>query len=55
MLNAWKSIILLATILGAILTPSTDPFTQLLLSVAILILYFIGLSILFLLKNEFIK
>lgn len=55
MLNAWKSIILLATILGAILTPSTDPFTQLLLSLAILILYFIGLSILFLLKNEFIK
>lgn len=51
MLSAWKYIILISTILGAILTPSTDPFTQLLLSIAILLLYFTGLSILFLLKN----
>jgi len=51
MLNAWKYVILFATILGAILTPSTDPLTQLLLSVAILMLYFTGLSILFLIKN----
>jgi len=51
MLSAWKYIILLSTIFGAILTPSTDPLTQLLLSVAILMLYFVGLSILFLLKN----
>jgi sec-independent protein translocase protein TatC len=32
MLSAWRYIILLSTILGAILTPSTDPLTQLLLS-----------------------
>jgi len=51
MLGAWRYIILLATILGAILTPSTDPLTQLLLSVAILLLYFAGLGILFLIKN----
>mgnify|MGYP006389625121 FL=1 len=51
MLGAWRYIILLSTILGAILTPSTDPFTQLLLSTAILLLYFSGLGILFLLKN----
>jgi sec-independent protein translocase protein TatC len=51
MLEAWKYIILLSTVLGAILTPSTDPFTQLLLSCAILMLYFSGLGILFLLKN----
>lgn len=51
MLGAWRYIILMSTILGAILTPSTDPFTQLLLSVAILLLYFSGLGILFLLKN----
>lgn len=51
MLSAWRYIILVATILGAILTPSTDPFTQLLLSSAILLLYFTGLVILFLLKN----
>jgi sec-independent protein translocase protein TatC len=51
MLGAWRYIILLSTILGAILTPSTDPLTQLLLSSAILLLYFSGLSILFLIKN----
>jgi sec-independent protein translocase protein TatC len=51
MLGAWRYIILIATILGAILTPSTDPLTQLLLSIAILLLYFAGLGILFLIKN----
>lgn len=51
MLGAWKYIILISTILGAILTPSTDPLTQLLLSAAILMLYSTGLGILFLLKN----
>ena len=51
MLSAWRYIILVSTILSAILTPSTDPFTQLLLSIAILLLYFTGLVILFLLKN----
>jgi sec-independent protein translocase protein TatC len=51
MLGAWRYIILVSTILGAVLTPSTDPLTQLLLSVAILLLYFSGLGILFLLKN----
>ena len=51
MLGAWRYIILMSTILGAILTPSTDPLTQLLLSFAILLLYFSGLGILFLLKN----
>ena len=51
MLSAWRYIILVSTILGAILTPSTDPLTQLLLSFAILLLYFSGLGILFLIKN----
>ena len=51
MLGAWRYIILVSTIMGAILTPSTDPLTQLLLSLAILLLYFSGLGILFLLKN----
>ena len=51
MLDAWRYIILLSTILGAILTPSTDPLTQLLLSLAIFLLYFSGLGILFLFKN----
>ena len=51
MLSVWRYIVLLSTIFGAILTPSTDPLTQLLLSLAILLLYFSGLGILFLLKN----
>lgn len=51
MLKFWKYIILFATIIGAILTPSTDPITQLLLSGAILFLYFLGTSILLVLKK----
>jgi sec-independent protein translocase protein TatC len=51
MLASWRYIILISTIIGAILTPSTDPLTQLLLSVAILLLYFSGVGVLFLLKK----
>jgi sec-independent protein translocase protein TatC len=51
MLEAWRYVVLISTIFGAILTPSTDPLTQLLLSFAILLLYFSGLGILFLIKN----
>jgi len=51
MLGAWRYIILVSTILGAILTPSTYPLTQLLLSLAILMLYLSGVGILFLIKN----
>lgn len=51
MLSVWKYILVLSTILGAILTPSTDPFTQMLMSIAILALYFSGISILSLLKK----
>ena len=51
MLEIWRYVILGATIIGAILTPSTDPLTQILLSLAILLLYFSGLGILFLIKS----
>jgi sec-independent protein translocase protein TatC len=51
MLTAWRYVILISTIIGAVLTPSTDPLTQLLLSGAILLLYFSGVGILFLIKN----
>ena len=37
--------------IGAILTPSTDPITQILLSGAIVLLYFLGAGILILLKR----
>nr|YP_011006596.1 Sec-independent periplasmic protein translocase [Halosiphon tomentosus]WAM63741.1 Sec-independent periplasmic protein translocase [Halosiphon tomentosus] len=42
MLNYWRPMILFSTILGAILTPSADPITQLLLSGAFFSLYFLG-------------
>jgi len=42
MLAQWKYVLLFATILGAVLTPSTDPFTQLLLSSAVFVLYLFG-------------
>ena len=51
MLMSWRYILLVSTIIGAILTPSTDPLTQLLLSSAILLLYFSGVGILFIIKN----
>jgi len=51
MLASWRYVILISTIIGAVLTPSTDPFTQLLLSAAILLLYFSGVGVLFLLKK----
>ena len=49
MLSIWKYIVVLSTILSAILTPSTDPITQLLLTVALLALYFSGSGIVLLL------
>jgi sec-independent protein translocase protein TatC len=51
MLNAWKYMIFISTIMGAILTPSTDPLTQLIMSFAILILYFSGIMILVILNK----
>ena len=51
MLNSWRYIILISTIIGAILTPSTDPLTQLLLSSAILLLYLFGVGILLLIRR----
>merc|ERR1712072_1416248 len=51
MIGLWRYVILGSTIIGAILTPSTNPLTQLLLSSAILILYFLGAGILLLIKN----
>lgn len=51
MLSAWRYVIIVSTIVGALLTPSTDPVTQLLLSLAVLMLYFFGLGVLFLIKN----
>nr|YP_009774073.1 sec-independent protein translocase-like protein [Caulacanthus okamurae]QIZ74690.1 sec-independent protein translocase-like protein [Caulacanthus okamurae] len=46
MLESWKYILFTSTILGAVLTPSTDPLTQVCLSIAIIVLYFGGIIIL---------
>ena len=52
MLKAWRYVVIGSTIIGAILTPSTDPLTQLLLSLAILVLYFSGAIILFIINKK---
>ena len=51
MVKVWRYVVLISTIIGAILTPSTDPLTQLLFSLAILFLYFSGVGILLLIKK----
>lgn len=45
MLSGWRYVILAAVVLGAILTPSTDPLTQSLLAGAVLGLYFSGIGL----------
>jgi len=44
MLSGWRYVILAAVVLGAIITPSTDPLTQSLLAGAVLGLYFGGIG-----------
>ena len=51
MLASWKYIVLGSTILSAILTPSTDPVTQICLASAIILLYITGASLLTLYKK----
>jgi sec-independent protein translocase protein TatC len=45
MLKGWRYVIISAVILGAVLTPSTDPLTQSLLAGAVLGLYFGGIGL----------
>jgi sec-independent protein translocase protein TatC len=45
MLKGWRYVIMSAVILGAVLTPSTDPLTQSLLAGAVLGLYFGGIGL----------
>jgi sec-independent protein translocase protein TatC len=52
MLGAWKYVIVICTIVAAVITPSTDPITQILLSVALLSLYLGGSGFVILLKKE---
>jgi sec-independent protein translocase protein TatC len=45
MLSGWRYVLLGAAVLGAVLTPSTDPVTQSLLGGAVLTLYFGGIGL----------
>lgn len=51
MLNYWRYILLISTVIGAVLTPSVDPITQILLSTAVFLLYFFGILILYLINR----
>nr|QCI09042.1 Sec-independent protein translocase component TatC [Inkyuleea mariana] len=51
MLSSWKYIVFISTIIGAILTPSTDPITQIFMSSAIMMLYLSGILVLKTLKK----
>jgi sec-independent protein translocase protein TatC len=51
MLSAWKYVVVLSTILAAIITPSTDPLTQIIMSVALLALYVSGAGVVILIKK----
>lgn len=44
MISGWRSVLLGSAVLGAVLTPSTDPVTQSLLAGAVLVLYFGGIG-----------
>lgn len=51
MLSGWRYVILGAAVLGAVLTPSTDPLTQSLLGGAVVGLYFGGAGLVLLMKH----
>lgn len=51
MLSYWKYVVVICTIVAAVITPSTDPITQLLLSSALLALYLGGSGFVILLEK----
>ena len=51
MLENWKYITFISTILGAVITPSTDPLTQICMTTTILLLYFGGIFIVIAIKT----
>lgn len=50
-LNWIRYVLLISTVLAAVITPSTDPLTQIIFTLAILILYFTGTTLLFSLEK----
>ena len=55
MLAIWRYILVLSTIIGAVLTPSTDPVTQLAMSCAALALYLVGIFLMYAVEVYFLK
>ncbi len=51
MISAWKYVVVIATTLAAIITPSTDPITQILMTGALLMLYLGGAGVVLLLEK----
>ena len=50
MFSVWRYVILGSTVVGAVLTPSVDPLTQILMSSIVLVLYFGGAGIVVLIE-----
>ena len=51
MLESWKYVLIITTILAAIITPSTDPITQILMASALFLLYLGGASVVLLVQK----
>ena len=52
MLSIWRYVILASTVIGAILTPSVDPLTQILMSSIVILLYFLGAGVVLLIEKS---
>ena len=52
MLSAWRYVVVIATTLAAIITPSTDPVTQVLMAGALLTLYLGGSGVVLLIERS---
>ena len=52
MFSVWRYVILGSTVVGAVLTPSVDPLTQILMSSIVLVLYFGGAGIVVLIEGS---
>ena len=52
MFSVWRYVILGSTIIGAILTPSVDPVTQIFMSSIIMVLYFGGAGLAYLIERS---
>jgi sec-independent protein translocase protein TatC len=52
MFSVWRYVVLGSTVVGAVLTPSVDPLTQILMSSIVLVLYFGGAGIVVLIEGS---